>query len=289
MNGFEIPNNQSTYLARDYTIIMKLLLFDNIIFFPYGILVPLALVGLGFSFMNWRKYLLLYLVLGAYTLTLLMFFVCDRFRQPLIPILIILAVFGVLKTLELIKKKDKKNLILVCFLLGLLLIESNHDLIGLDRNRLKAQDHFILGGAHLEVGNLAAAEREFKKSIENDPAFARPYNNIGLIAVRRGDINTASQNFMRAIQLDRQTLEPYMNFATVLIERQQFESALEILLRAREVQPLNDIVHLKVGLTLYELGRKEEAVAAVQESLRLNPNSPAALQVYERLKAELNK
>ncbi len=289
INGFEIPNNQSSYLARDYTAIMKPLLFDSIVFFPYGILAPMALIGLGFSFMNWRKFLLLYLVLGSYTLTLLMFFVCDRFRQPLIPILITLAVFGVVKILDLYKRNDKKNLILVLFVLGLLLLESNHDLIRLDRNRLKAQDHFILGGAHLEVGNLAAAEGEFKKSVENDSTFAKPYNNIGLIAVRRGDMNAASQNFMKAIQLDPKTLEPYMNFATILIERHQYEPALEILLRAKEVQPLNDFVHLKVGLTLYQLGRKEEALSSVEECLRLNPNSPAGKQVIEQLRAELKK
>ena len=92
INGFEIPNNQSTYFVREYSWIASVLLFEKIIFFPYGLLAPLALIGIGLSLKDWRKYLLLYLVLGSYALTLLLFFVCDRFRQPFIPILIMFSV-----------------------------------------------------------------------------------------------------------------------------------------------------------------------------------------------------
>jgi len=289
INGFEIPNNYSTYLVREYSWIAKLILFESIVFFPYGILAPLALIGIAFSIKHWEKYLLLYLMLISYVGTLMMFFICDRFRQPLIPILIMFAVYGVVRTIDLIGSHDKKNLSLVIFVLALLLFESNHDLTGIDRNRLRAEDRFILGGGHFEVGNLAAAEREYKKSIENDPTFANPYNNLGLIAARRGDYNAASQNFMKAIQLDPQIPESYINFATVLIERQQFEQALNFLIKARDVQPLNDFVHLKIGMTLYQLGRKDEALASVEESMRLNPNSEPAKLVYQQLITELKQ
>ncbi len=286
INGFEIPNNQSTYLAREYSWLARLLLFEKIFFFPYGILAPLAIIGVGFSIKRRDKFLLLYLVLISYVGTLMFFFVCDRFRQPLIPILIIFAVYGVVRIIELIKKRDKKNLSLVIFILALLLFESNHDLTGIDRRSLKAEDHFILGGAHLETGNLAAAELEYQKSLNSDSTFAKAYSNLGLIAVRRGDINTAGQYFIKAIQMDPYTLEPYFNYATVLIERQQFQAALNILLSAREVQPLNDFVHLKVGLTLYQLGRKDEALVSIEESMKLNPDNEDAKQVHEQLIAE---
>ncbi|HEX2897778.1 MAG TPA: glycosyltransferase family 39 protein [candidate division Zixibacteria bacterium] len=289
INGFEIPNNQSTYFIRDYSWIAAILLFEKIIFFPYGILAPLAIIGIGLSLKEWRRYLLLYLVLGLYGLSLLLFFVCDRFRQPIIPILILFAVFGVIKLVEMFKRRDKKNLSLVLFILMLLLLESNHDITGINRNSLRAEDYYIQGGAHLEIGNLAAAEREYNKSLAADPNFASAYTNLGLIASRRGDINRAAQNFSKAIQLDPFTLEPYFNYATVLIERQQYQPALDILLKAREIQPLNDFVHLKIGLTLYQLERKEEALKSIEESLRLNPNSVTAKEVHEQLIFELKK
>ncbi|MGH8016652.1 MAG: tetratricopeptide repeat protein, partial [Candidatus Zixiibacteriota bacterium] len=289
INGFEIPNNQSTYFAREFSWIMKPLLFHDIIFFPYGILAPLAIVGMAFSFRYWRKYLLIYLVLISYTISLLLFFVCDRYRQPLIPFLIIFAVFGVVQIISLIKRKDKKNLILVFFVLSLLLIESNHMVAAIDPVRLQAEDHFIIGNAKMDMGNLSGAEIEYNKAIELDPLFGLPYNNLGMIAVRRGDINAASKHFLKAIQIDPLTIQPYMNYSTFLTERQQFQAALDVLLRASRVQPLNDFVHLKIGLTLYQLDRKEEALKSIEESIRLNPGNEDAKAAREQLLAELNK
>jgi Tfp pilus assembly protein PilF len=285
-NGYEIPNNQDIYLAGEYAPILKLLMFESVMFFPYGIVAPLALIGIGFSIRHWRKYLLLYVVLAAYIGTLQLFFVCARFRQPIIPILLMFAVFGALRFFELIKRRDKKNLLLASLALGLLLIESNHDLTDLDRNNLRAQNHLLLGGAYLEMGRMASADREFKKSIEWDSKFAGGYNNIGLIAVRRGELQSAAQNFLKAIQSDPYALDGYMNYATMLIENQQLEPALEILHRAQQVQPLNDLVNLKIGITQFQLGRLDSALVYVEESLRLNPRNDAARQVYEELLKE---
>jgi len=270
-NGFEIPNNQNIYLVREFSSLISPLMFEKVLFFPYGLLVPLALLGLAFSLKYWPKYLLIYLLLSSYLVTLMLFFVCARFRQPIIPVLIMLAVFAVVQVIEFFKKRDFKNLSLTFLVFFLLMIESNHDLTGIDRNHLRAEDHMLLGTAYLDQGLLESAKREFTKSIKFDPAFGLPYNNLGLISLRRGDANAASQLFLKAIQADPETLEPYFNLATQSIEKQQFEEALEILYQARQRQPLNDFVHLKIGSTLYQLGRVDEARLAIEESLRLNP------------------
>ncbi|MCH7689514.1 MAG: glycosyltransferase family 39 protein [candidate division Zixibacteria bacterium] len=287
-NGFEIPNNQNIYLAREFSPLISLLMFDGVLFFPYGLLLPLALLGLAFSVRYWRKYLLIYLLLSSYLVTLMLFFVCARFRQPLIPLLIMLAVFGVGQLIKFFKKRDVKNLSLTLLVFVLLVVESNHDITGIDRNHLKAEDHMLLGTAYLDQGRLESAKREFSKSIKFDPAFALPYNNLGLISLRRGDANAASQYFLKAIQSDPQTLEPYFNLATQHIEKRQFEQALEILYQARQNQPLNDFVHLKIGSTLYQLGRIDEAKLAIEESLRLNPDSEVARLSYQQIIDELN-
>jgi tetratricopeptide (TPR) repeat protein len=266
---------------------MKPLLFHGLIFFPYGILAPLALVGLGFSLKNWRKYLLVYLILFSYVMTLLLFFVCDRYRQPLIPFLIPLAVYGAYQTIGLYKKRDFKNLSLVLFVLVLLLIESNHMVAEIDPIHLQAQNQYLIGNAELERGNLGGAEKAYKKAISIDPRFGGPYNNLGMIAIRRGDVTAASKNFLTAIQLEPHVIEPYLNYSTFLIERQYLNEALEILQRARNIQPLNDFIHLKIGLTLYQLDRKDEALKAIEESLRLNPKNENARQALEQLKLEL--
>ena len=275
-------------MAREFAPLLSLLMFDGLLFFPYGLLLPLALLGLAFSVRDWRKYLLVYLLLSSYVVTLMLFFVCARFRQPLIPLLIIMAVFGVVQLIKFFKKRDFKNLSLIVLVFVLLVIESNHDITGIDRNHLRAEDHMLLGTAYLDQGRLESAKREFSRSIEYDPAFALPYNNLGLISLRRGEADKASQYFTKAIQYNPNTLEPYFNLATQLIEKQQFQQALEILYQARQYQPLNDFVYLKIGATLYQLGRIDEAKLAIEESLRLNPESEVARLSYQQIINELN-
>ena len=288
INGFEIPNNQSTYFAREFSWILKPLLFNKIIFFPFGILAPLAIIGIAFSVQHWRQYLLMYLIVFSWSITLLMFFVCDRYRQPLIPFLFPFAVYGIYQLVAMYKKRDKKNLSLILFFLFLLLLESNHLVAEITPRQLQANDYYLIGLAELDMGNLSGAEREFNKALEFDPLYGSAYNNLGMISVRRGDINAAAKHFLKAIEVEPYSIEPYLNYSTFLIERQIYDAALDVLLRARQIQPLNDLVHLKLGLTLYQLDRKDEAIKAVEESLRLNPNNESAKEVYVRIKQELD-
>lgn len=286
INGYEIPNNQDIYFSREYASVLKPLMFESVVFFPFGLIAPLALLGIAFSLKYWRKYLLLYLVLVAYIGTLQLFFVCARFRQPLIPVLIMFAVFGAFKLYELVRNRDRKNIILALLVLVLLLFESNHDMTGLDRNNLEAQNHLLMGGAYLEMGRLGAANTEFRNSVESDPNFAGGYNNIGLVAVRRGQHQEAAKNFLKAIQCDPFAIDGYMNYATMLIERQQYQQALEILQNARQRQPLNDVIKLKIGITHYQMGQLDSAKIYVEESVRLNPRNETARKVFQELQKE---
>ena len=79
------------------------------------------------------------------------------------------------------------------------------------------------------------------------------------------------------------TIETYFNLATPYLDRGDTKSAIGILKDARQIHPLNDFVHLKLGMTYYEAGRIDDARRSVEQSLRLNPQSDLTRQVYRQV------
>ncbi len=142
MNGYEIPNNQTMYQVRNHAPIIWPLMFNTGLFFPYGLLVPLALIGLIISFRNWRSMLILYLAIFSYMTSLIAFFVCARFRQPIIPIMILLAVWGAYQVFHYLKKRRWKQLIIYLILIIVLIIESNHSLISFGSSEEESVDYY---------------------------------------------------------------------------------------------------------------------------------------------------
>lgn len=59
-----------------------------------------------------------------------------------------------------------------------------------------------LGSANLKLGRLNQAEQLLRRAVEEDPAFAAAWNNLGVILMERGKVAEASQVFRRAFATD---------------------------------------------------------------------------------------
>lgn len=285
LNGYEIPNNQNIYLARQLSPLMQPLLFTKLIYFPYGLLAPLAVIGFVLSLSQWRRFMLIYLVIGSYLATLLLFFVCARFRQPMMPFMILFAVYGGSRIIEFVRRRQGKNLALALFMLVLLLAESNHDALGLDSSRTAAEDRFVIGNAYLAENNLAAAEMQYKRALASDSTLAPAYNNLGLISTRRNRIAEAKRYFDHSMQVDPAYLDSYLNMASALLETGQPLAAVNILQQAAVRHPLNDLLYLKLGGALAEAGRSDEALVAIRRCLQLNPANDRARDVLQQIQS----
>jgi 4-amino-4-deoxy-L-arabinose transferase-like glycosyltransferase len=88
-SGFEPPQNVNYYLARQLSPVLGLP------WLPFWLAVPLAALGLWASRRRWRACLHFYVVLGAYYLSVVAFFVIARWRLPLVLPLLVFAGAGV--------------------------------------------------------------------------------------------------------------------------------------------------------------------------------------------------
>ena len=59
-----------------------------------------------------------------------------------------------------------------------------------------------LGSANLKLGRLNQAEELLRRAVDEDPAFAAAWNNLGVILMERGKTAEAAQVFRRAFATD---------------------------------------------------------------------------------------
>jgi len=306
INGYEIPNNQHLYLARSFSDIIKPLMFSNPIFFPYGILAPLAIIGVILSIRNWRKFLILYLFLGSYALSLVLFFVCARFRQPLIPFLIIFAVFGVQQLLVLLKKRNLKLVALLSLVFVLLIIESNHRIIDLGESRVEADNQYLLGSSYLthfklKYGSghkslnsplpeeIILAQKHLRLAIESNRSHALAYNDLGTIAMRCQQMDQAESYFSKAINADPSVYQPYINYAKLFAQQSMLNKSLDIMKLAGERFSYNEEIQYNLGHLYLEMGFLEQAGDALKKALAINPSNTKAHNMRSYVLAKMNQ
>jgi tetratricopeptide (TPR) repeat protein len=116
-------------------------------------------------------------------------------------------------------------------------------------NPEEAQYHYELGLAMSEIGELSDTITSLEKAVEIEPGFGRAWYNLGLARNRLG----------------------------------QTEAALEALRNGEKAAP-NDPGIPYAAATIYaQQERKEEAMAAAQRALRIEPNFGAAQQLMMML------
>ena len=67
--------------------------------------------------------------------------------------------------------------------------------------------------------------------------------------------------------------------------QREYEAALDLYRVQATLEPNNATIHANIGVTLYFLGRHEQALAAVEQALRLEPDQETARNLAGELRA----
>lgn len=90
-SGYEAPINFDYYFHQRYSSLLKFPLL-NLAFY-----MPLAILGLILFAQKWREYWILYATIGISCVSIVMFFMGDRYRIVVMPLLIIMASAGIVR------------------------------------------------------------------------------------------------------------------------------------------------------------------------------------------------
>lgn len=286
-NGFEIPNNQNIYLVERFSWLADALFWRAPGYFPYGLLAPLALLGIALSLKHWRRYLALYLFVVSYFASVILFFVCARYRQPVIPALLLFAGLAVFQIVDWLKSRKHTPVLISLVALLALLVVCNRDVIGLDRDFEEANNEFLLGSAYQQQGDLLNAERSYRTALERDPKLVDAGVNLGIIAAQRGDLAEAERRLSAVLRVDSANAQALVNLGMVYLQSERLAEAEGALTRALAVEGLDYNIHFRLGLVYHLQGRYELALERYRAALRLKADFEPARQNLQIIVDEL--
>lgn len=277
--GEEVKRNQDVYAYSRFTPIMKVLLWRKVLCFPFGLLGPLSLVGLGLALVYRRdpKVVLLALIVLGFFLSVVLFFPCGRYRVPLIPVLSVFGAYGLVWGYERAKEGGVRGLVLPCCAFSAMVLAFNWGPKG-PNPRDEAESHFLLAYAYAQIGMTASALAEAHRAVMLDPNYVEPHELLGTLSANRGALEDAVKEFRKVIELYPEHLEARMNLANVLLQQGRYDEAAE---EFRELlrygSPDSAAVYQGLGIALLKAGNPREAISAYEEAVRMDPSRPEAL------------
>jgi len=246
--------------------------------FTFAVLAPLALVAAWFD----RRHAILLLgYLGAHTLVTAAFFVCDRFRLPLVVGVIPLAAFAVDRFVsERARVRSIPGLIAAHRGIVLLLVgaaafvclpfwKMQKTETGMSWYRLARAYERTGDSRHAAESYLSAERAGF-----DTPEF---FNDEGLIHLHHQDLFGAESYFRRAVERKTNYGPAHANLAEVHYERGDYAfAAQEYELAAGLIPERAAELYVNAGTVYADIGDRDHARAMFEAALRAHPGMEEA-------------
>jgi len=198
----ELPRNVDIYLGRQWSGLLAVLVWKVGSFgFPFGLLLPLAVVG-G---IHCRRHIpvFVWLFLSIYPVVIVAYLVSARYRVPIVPIIILPAAAGVVALVNMARSRQNArlvlNLILLCAVAAALCFPRS---FASERVDYEAEMHYCLAGALLDRHRPDEAEDHYRRALALRPDYADARFNYGLVLARRGETRRAIVQWQRIIDKD---------------------------------------------------------------------------------------
>ncbi|HET7394019.1 MAG TPA: tetratricopeptide repeat protein [Candidatus Binatia bacterium] len=266
-NAREIEDSDDFYIYRQWSSLLGVLGRLN----HFGLLAPLAAVGLLVSLREWRRLWLLYLMLLALAASVAVFYVFGRYRFPLVPFLVLFAGAGSVQIVSFYKHRRWNPLFGALAVFCACAIFTNWPL--LEYSRPGAAGYNNLSNAYYKQGRVEEAIQTALKAIEVEPNYGIAHYNIGNIYAGQGQFALAQRHFEEALRIYPNYAEVHSNLGQLLSERDNLHAGIEHFRRAIALDPALFRAHLNLGVALAKHGQIDEADGPLREAARLNPQS----------------
>ena len=128
---------------------------------------------------------------------------------------------------------------------------------------------------------------EYGKALNIDEENIRANFGIGLCYLDRCDEEKASDIFRRLVNLDaafeKEHKHLFNEFGISLRKNAMFDEAIEFYTRAIGLTDDDENIYFNIARSLYEKGKKKEALHYIEKCLHLNPESAAANKLIRHL------
>lgn len=280
-HGQEIFNNKALYYAGEYSIIMKILLWKYFLNFPSGVLIPLAIVGM---LLAWRRESLATVPIAfvvLYSLVIASFFVCSRFRQPIMPLMILFGVYGVMKLL----KPGKAGWAWIGLFLFLVVGLNLGGNVDSKANRSVLEG--TMGKMYIDNGDSEKGIALLRSSIRLNPENMANYDMLGQAYLTTGQSDSAEAVYRVALRYYPEFPQFNFRMGEVMQAKHYSDSALIYFRITSKYSPEYPPVHERMGYIFTSEQRLDSAIVHYEKLLSLiGPNEQLKRRI-ENLRDQL--
>ena len=133
------------------------------------------------------------------------------------------------------------------------------------------------GNQSYAAAEYEAAEASYRKALDIGPQSPRLHNNLGNALARLGRPGAAQVSYRRALELDPGYLFATNNLVLALYRSGERDRARQLLSQAQMTWPQVSFLYSTAGYLHHLEGDRAAALKAFREAIRLNPDSPSAL------------
>lgn len=258
----------------------------------FGLLAPLALLGVWWTRSRWRELWVLYAAMAAYTASLVAFYVVARYRLPLVPMLAPFAGFALVEIPARWRRGSAGERLRAGLVLAIAGLIVNLPLLprvaGASEESLRALTHLNYAQAFEAQGSIEEASAQYRRALELDPANPHAHTNLGVIAAGRGDRVAALGHFQSAAAKAPGQARHHGNLGVELQVQGRVREAIASFERAVALEPRDAAYRFQLGAALAAVGRPGPAIVQFEEFLRLEPGDANGAQAAMAAKAHNN-
>jgi 4-amino-4-deoxy-L-arabinose transferase-like glycosyltransferase len=272
-----------SFYAENYSFLLKLPLPGFYFIFLF------ALAGLVLSFNKNEKHRITYLLIAAYTVSIIIFFVVGRFRVGITPVLIVFAGYGIVEIYELIKQYNFKKLIIPAAAAAVF--------IAVNLAYIPAYS-FDDSDAYINLGNTSFSEGDYNKALNyyNQALEIREesgtYVLIGNTLAVKKDVAGAFRAYVKSIELDTDNFLAHYNFGILFVQTGRYDKAMEAFLTTIEINPSYADAYRNMAIIQYMQENYEASLLLFEKYLYFSNDDEAKVTVkrdIEEIKKKLNE
>ncbi len=285
-NRTEFVDTESQSSYEDWSPLLRALAVVG----HFGVLVPLAVLGV---FVTWRdrSRIGVYVAMTvAYVASIVMFYVSDRYRLPLVPFLMLFAAAGMFSLVPFVRTASRPVIAAAVAVTAAVALATNRPLLSADLMRATTETN--LGVALQTDRRLEEAEAHYRRAIAIDPDYGPAYVNLGMALMARGDAlvrmnreDEAIAAYSESLQLNPNNSLLRFTVGSLLVKTEKFEEAIGEFRAGLVLAPDSAEAHNNLGGALAATGRTAEASAEFEHALRLNANLVSARRNLELTRA----
>lgn len=270
VNASEMLDTESQETYEDASPILRVLARIG----HFGVLVPLAAIGLVAAWPARRRLWPILAMAAVYAVSVIAFYVFARYRFPLVPFLVLLAATGVVFFPDLVRRWPRRTRLAAGVALAVLVVWVNRPL--LSPARMRAITETNLGVALHEAGRYDEAVARYRAATTFQPDYAPAYNNLGVSLRAQGKVDEAIAVYEQGLKLRDAYSDLHYNLANALLEQNRSEEAARHLRLSMSGTERSAAAHNNLGMALAAEGRADEAAREFRAAIAAAPGDALA-------------